>query len=466
DVDVLLGSSQETPTYAVTPLEGIRGLVNSSTRVLYAKGTEATEAANLLAIPSSVLISGDEKGARGLRGEYFNNKDLRGEPVLRRIDRQINFDWAEGSPAPAVNEDQFSARWRGKLMPPVSGEYLLGLSSDDGMSLYINGKRIIDDWDRQGTATKTASMRLEKGQTYDVLVEYREITGSAVAKLVWAPPNAQNYGDAVEVARQADVVVAVMGLNSSLENDSSDRSSLDLPKAQLGLLQSLHATGKPVVLVLINGGTLSLGWAEANVAAIVETWYPGVEGGNAIAQVLYGDYNPGGKLPVTFYRSLDQVPDFASYSMRGRTYRFATERPLYPFGYGLSYTTFRYSNLVVPASAKLGSEVALKVTVENAGNRAGSEVVQVYATRTDSQIQGAPLRELQAFKRVFLRPGEKRDLGFTLRPSQLSSFDKNGERLYEAATYRISVGNGQPNANNGTSYRPGEGGYRTLKIVR
>jgi beta-glucosidase len=225
--------------------------------------------------------------------------------------------------------------------------------------------------------------------------------------------------------------------------EGGDRLTLGLPDVQEELIQSIAGVGKPVVLVLLNGSAVAINWAAGRVPAIVEAWYPGQAGGAAIADVLFGDYNPAGRLPVTFYTSTDQLPPFEDYSMAGRTYRYFEETPLYPFGFGLSYTSFAYGNLQVPSEVNAGEDVAISVEVENTGERAGEEVVQLYIHDEEASTP-RPIRSLQGFERIALEPGEKKTLKLTLTPKQLSMVDGAGRRVVEPGVFEIAVGGKQP----------------------
>ena len=383
-LDVLLGNYNGVPSTWTTPLAGIKRKVAADTKVLDALGTTLTSDV-VVPVPASALYQPDAENAHGLRGEYFNNKDLQGEPVASRIDEQLNFDWFTNAPVPQLPGDNFSARWTGRLVAPVSGTYRLGLRVDDGVRLYLDDKLLVEDWRDRGTRTVTKPVELEAGRSYKLRIDYFERYANASAKLVWCPPRLAEtlHEDALTKARAADVVVMALGLSPTLEGEEmevnedgfrgGDRTKLDLPKAQEELLRAVAATGKPVVLVLLNGSALAVNWANENVAAIVEAWYPGEEGGAAIADVLFGDYNPGGRLPVTFYKSADQLPPFNDYGMQGKTYRYFKGEPLYPFGYGLSYTQFSYTNLKLPQSVRPNEKVQLSVEVRNTGARAATK---------------------------------------------------------------------------------------------
>jgi beta-glucosidase len=454
DVRVLLGNYNGQPSRATTPLEGIRRHVSPQTKVLHALGTSLT-GVSVEPVPASALRTNE--GGRGLKAEFYANKNLAGQPVLTRTDEAVNFDWGMSSPAPAVPADDFSARWTGKLVPTVSGKYRLGATADDGVRVFLDGKLVAEDWTDHAAATVTGEVTLEAGRAYDLRMEYYENKLSAVAKLVWQPPVAQDgspYAEAVGVAKQADAVVLVLGLSSQLEGEEmnvrepgflgGDRTDIGLPARQEGLLEAVAATGKPVVLVLLNGSALAVNWADEHVGAIVEAWYPGEEGGAALADVLFGDYNPAGRLPVTFYKSVAQLPPFNDYSMQGRTYRYFKGDPLYPFGFGLSYTRFKYDNLKLSAAkVKAGGGLTLSAEVQNTGDRGGDEVVQLYVSHVGASVP-VPVRSLAGVSRVSLEPGEKQTVSFTLKPEQLSIIDDAGRRVVEPGEFIVTVGGKQP----------------------
>jgi len=257
----------------------------------------------------------------------------------------------------------------------------------------------------------------------------------------------------LEKAKQADTIIMVMGLSPRLEGEEmnvdledfsgGDRLNLKLPAIQENLIKAINALGKPVVLVLLNGSALAVNWADENIPAIVEAWYPGQAAGHAIADVLFGDYNPGGRLPVTFYKSVDQLPPFKDYKMKGHTYRYFEGDPLYPFGHGLSYTQFTYSNLVVPEVVKQGQDLLVSVDVKNTGGKAGDEVIQLYLADLEASVL-VPIRSLKGFQRIHLKPGEKKTVQFTLTPKQISILDKTFQRIIEPGIFKVAVGGKQP----------------------
>jgi beta-glucosidase len=348
-------------------------------------------------------------------------------------------------------------RWTGKLTAPVSGKYLLGAESNGGFRIYIDGRVLVEDFANRRTKTLTKQIDLEAGHSYDVRVDYVAGQNSvATAKLIWSPPNGEQIlrDDAVSKARQADVVVMCLGLSPLVEGEEmevpfegfrgGDRTDIALPKVQEQLLEEVQAVGKPTVVVLLNGSALAVNWANDHAAAIVDAWYPGEEGGAALADVLFGDYNPAGRLPVTFYQSVDQLPPFTDYSMQGRTYRYFKGEPLYTFGFGLSYTKFEYDKLKLSAAKlKAGAELKITADVQNVGDRAGDEVVQLYLSDVAASVP-VPIRSLAGMQRVSLKPGEKQNVSFTLSPTQMSLIDGHGKRVIEPGEFLVSVGGKQP----------------------
>jgi beta-glucosidase len=457
-LEVLLGNYSGQPSKYVTPLAGIRNKVSPATTVLYAAGTYKI-GTTTMPVPPSALAAASQ---RGWRGEYFNNRDLKGEPVLVRNDESINFDWGAFSPAPQVTPQEFSVRWTGKLVVPVSGSYVLGATGNGGFRLYVDGKLFVEEFANRRTKNVTRQIDLEAGKTYDIRLEYHAGGNPyAAAKLVWSPPNAEQVlrDEALSKARQADAVIVCLGLSPLVEGEEmdvpfagfrgGDRTDIVLQKQQEELLEQIQALGKPVILVLLNGSAVAVNWANDHVPAILEGWYPGEEGGTAIADVLFGDYNPGGRLPVTFYKSVDQLPPFTDYRMQGRTYRYFKGEPLYAFGFGLSYAEFRYDKLTLSATRiKAGDELQLSVEVQNRSDRAGDEVVQLYVSNLAPSVS-VPIRSLAGIKRVLLAAGEKRTVRFLLSPSQMSVIDDAGKRVIKPGAFQVSIGGGQPGTNTG-----------------
>ena len=366
-------------------------------------------------------------------------------------------------PSKAAGKYPFRAEWTGFLTPTETGEFSVGLRFEGGsMRVFLDGKQIAQAWGgpTDKMRAKTSHIRLEQGKKVSLKVEYSQMTSGPVgAQLIWSKYDPKPSPEAIAAAKNADVVIAVLGITSELEGEEmpvdeegfkgGDRTSLDLPKPEEELLEAVTAAGKPVVLVLANGSALAVNWANEHVNAILESWYPGEEGGAAIAETLSGKNNPAGRLPVTFYTGVEQLPPFEDYAMKGRTYRYFEGKPLYPFGYGLSYTTFSYSGLTLPKSAiTAGDPLTAEVTVTNTGTREGDEVAQLYLSFPN--VPGAPLRALRGFKRVHLKPGEAQKVLFELKDRDLSMVSEAGEPIIAEGGYSVSVGGGQPNTGSPT----------------
>ena len=442
--EVLWGNYNGYPSVITTPLAGIKNAVSANTKVVYAPGSTLAGEPVAVVPASALTTNGTELG---LKAEYFNNRELGGPAATVRTDARIDFNWGRYKPTPELSENNFSVRWTGKLKAPESGAYTLGFTADDGARLYIDGKLLIDAWAGNPKRTVTTEITLEAGHSYDLRMDYFQTNREAVAKLVWSYPKLAErmIEEAVNATRQSDASVLVLGISAGLEGEEmpvavegfrgGDRTDISLPKPQEALLKAVVATGKPVVVVLLSGSALAVNWANENAPAILTAWYPGGEGGAAIADVLFGDYNPAGRLPVTFYKSVDQLPPFTDYSMAGRTYRYFKGEPLYPFGYGLSYTQFVYSNL----RSNVGDSVKVSVDVRNTGEREGDEVVQLYLTDVAASAP-VPIRTLVGFDRISLRPREKRTVTFTITPRQMSLIDNRGKRVIEPGEFIISAG--------------------------
>jgi beta-glucosidase len=405
-------------------------------------------------VPSSALFTSDGPDRRnGLNAEYFNTSNFNGRayrprelthpnsgkmagevpanpaPVFTRIDPTIDFNWWDGAPRADLDDDNFGVRWTGYLAPAVSGRYQLGAVGMNAFEVYLDGKPLAQYNDIHHKSYRYAAVDLEAGKLYPLRVEFHETINDASIRLVWRPPTSGEEEEALRVARRADAAIVVLGLSGRLEGEEmrvpvegfsgGDRVTIGLPRVQEELLQKVAALGKPLVLVLENGSALAVNWARDHVPAIVEAWYPGQAGGTALADVLFGDYNPAGRLPVTFYRSEKDLPDFSDYRMAGRTYRYFRGEPLFPFGFGLSYTKFSYRNLAMPRQVKAGEPVSVSVQVANTGSRAGDEVVQLYVTHVSASVP-VPIRALAGFERVSLKPGEQRTVRFSLTPAQLA----------------------------------------------
>jgi beta-glucosidase len=442
---MLLGNYNGVPSQTITPLEGIKEKVSDKTSVLFAQGSELAEGMPMFyTIPAEVLFT--TQNSPGIKAEFFDNATLSGEPLFSQVTPTLDANWYDKAPRDEMDDDNFSVRWRGELKPKISGTYQLGFISTCNTKLYIDdslvAKTVYHFRDEYGDPRlrKSVAINLEAGKKYRVVVEAIETFADAQVQLVWAAPKPNLREEALSAARRADVVIMCMGITPRMEGEEmdvniegfrgGDRTRIDLPAVQQQLLKDVYAMGKPVVLVLLNGSALAVNWENEHLPAIVEAWYPGQASGQAIADVLFGDYNPAGRLPVTFYKSTNQLPAFDDYEITNQTYRYFDGTPLYPFGYGLSYTSFQYSDL---QADKTSDSIQIAVRVKNIGKRDGDEVVQVYRSTKTASIKKIPRRALMAFKRIHLKPGESTEVKFVLKipDDAADSFD-------------ISVGGGQP----------------------
>jgi len=450
-VDVLYGNYNGVSSRPVTPLEGIKRAVTSNTTVRYLEGCGWTEARSTSTVPSSALRPASGKqGQNGLFAEYFQNLSFEGAPVATGVDPVVDFTWDMTRPRSEIQPINFSARWTGKLVPPKSGRYTLAITADDGFRLFVDGRKLFEDWTDHAPAALSADINLKANREYDIRIEYYQRLGGSSVRFSWAVPDEDPVREAVQAAKASDVVIFVGGISPMLEGEEmpvnapgfkgGDRTDISLPKTQETLIQALQKTGKPVVLVLMTGSALAVNWAQAQVPAIVLAWYPGQAGGTALADVLFGNCNPAGRLPVTFYQSVNQLPPFEDYRMTNRTYRYFMGKPLYPFGFGLSYTTFAYSNLAVSEPAiKKEQCVNVSVDVANSGLVAGDEVIQLYIKDLQASTP-RPIKSLKGFKRIALAPGEKKTVQFTLSPEDLSMVDTAGKWAVEPGKFDVMVG--------------------------
>lgn len=449
DVEVLLGNYNGTPSHPVTPLAGIRNRIGASSEVLYARGCDVAEGmVSYEPVPDHVLwTTADGRRQNGVSLEFYGNLDFGGEPVRKEIQPNVKVDWGNDAPYPELTDNQFSVRWTGEITVPETGDYTLRAAGGFGR-LTLDGK---PHGGRFGMGPQFVPMKA--GKPYPVAVEVADRFGGMNVELQWAMRGREYAAEAVAAARKADVALLFLGLSPRLEGEEmrvqvegfsgGDRTSIDLPKVQEDLMKAVVATGTPTVLVLLNGSAVAVNWADAHIPAIVEAWYPGQAAGTAIADVLFGDYNPAGRLPVTFYRSLLGMLPFEDYSMKERTYKYFTGDSLYPFGHGLSYTTFAYRDLRIPESVAAGDPVAVSVTVANTGSRLGEEVVQLYVTDREASVS-VPIRRLAGFARIRLEPGASREVSFTIDPRMLSLITDDTRRVIEPGVFDLSVGGKQP----------------------
>lgn len=450
--EALIGNYNGIPKDPVTILRGIMNKVTPETEVLYAEGSDLADGIhNLTVIPSRYLQAPD--GKQGALGEYFNNREMKGEPVFTRRDDQINFYWEHSSPSTDLPDDDFGVRWTTYLVPPESGSYAIGTWGSSGYEVLFEGKQVLAERNEHHAFHKEFQVELQAGQKYKIEVLYKNYAGDADMKLLWSQPRKDMLQKAVAAAGKADAVILVLGLSQRLEGEEmpikiegfsgGDRTDIQLPAVQEKLLDAMVATGKPVIVVLTSGGAIAINKAQEKAAAILLAGYSGQQGGNAVADVIFGDYNPAGRLPVTYYKSIGQIPEFENYDMAGKTYRYFTKEPLYPFGYGLSYTTFSYSDLSLAEKAVAGEKITVKVKVTNTGKVEGDEVVQLYLT-DEKATTPRPVRQLEGFSRISLKPGESKVVEFALEPRQFSIINKKNKRVIEPGYFSITVGGKQP----------------------
>jgi len=454
DLEVLLGNYNGFPSNPKTPLTGIREKLPNS-EVVFAQGCElAAKLPYFEALPTNYLYTDESLKQHGLKAEYFDNSEWKGKSKHNRIDANLDFVWRTKAPYPDMKYDKFSAKWSGVLVPTVSGEYALGAEGFSGFNLYLDDKLVTKWNDIHQPHKEYELMKLEAGKKYKIRVEYfQNNTEYAIMRLMWSKPKPNLKQEAIELAKSSDVVILCMGLSPLLEGEEmkvkvdgfsgGDRLDVKLPATQTELIKEIYKLGKPTVLVLLNGSAVAFNWENEHIPAILETWYPGQAGGTAIADVLFGDYNPAGRLPLTFYKSIDQIPAFDDYNMTGKTYRYFKGEPLYEFGFGLSYTTFEYALTQAPTEIKAGDHIQLAVNVKNTGKQDGDEIVQLYISLPDSKYP-VPIRSLQGFKRIHLKSGEMKEVRFTITPDKMAAFDDNSVAQVRAGRVIVSVGGKQP----------------------
>jgi beta-glucosidase len=465
-VDSLVGNYNGTPSQPITVYAGIKARFARS-QVSFVEGT-GWVAPPLEDVPDSALCLDAACTQPGLQAEEFKGTKVAGAPTAVRKEPNARVAWG----TPTRVERSSAIRWTGYIRPSDSGAFNFRYSGESGYRIWIDDKLVADVWDIAWPTSDT-DIQLTAGQVYKVRVEAMQKGTRGDHRLQWSPPGSSD-ALALKAAQDADVVVFVAGLTARFEGEAmsvkapgfngGDRTTLDLPAPQQKLLERLHATGKPVVLVVMTGSATAVNWADAKLPAIIQAWYPGGEGGQAVAELLAGDYSPAGRLPVTFYKSADQLPPFADYSMKGRTYRYFNGEPLYPFGYGLSYTTFSYGKpKLSKAAIKAGEPVELTVDVRNSGKVDSDEVVQLYVSR---KADGAPIRSLKHFQRIHLKAGETRKVSVKLDSQALSIVDAEGTRIVPAGAAEIWIGGGQPGgakASSGAAARVTINGQQVLK---
>ncbi|MEW6200619.1 MAG: glycoside hydrolase family 3 C-terminal domain-containing protein [bacterium] len=450
------GSSYVTSLPIISPLDGIRKAAGSKVDVRFAMGCDIQLSVDFENIPSEHLSpTGGKEGEHGLLAEYFTGVNLEGAPVVSRVEKDIFYSWGASEPVPGLTHENFSARWSGTLIPPISGTYKLSIVSNGVSYLFINDKLKINNWVYGESGGKSVSMELEAGKPYKIRFEYLGTGGRAQAKIGWMLPGQNSITGATKIAAESDVAVVFAGIDSSIEGEGHDRTDIELPGLQNDLIEAVTAANPKTIVVLINGTPLIMKHWIDKVPAIVEAWYPGQEGGRAIAEILFGDVNPSGKLPVTLPNSWEESPAYGNYpGVDGKVYykegifvgyRYYDKndiKPVYPFGHGLSYTTFDYTDLNITPD-KMGSDqetVEVSLEVKNTGKRAGKEVVQLYVRDVQASVE-RPVRELKGFRKIQLEPGESKRVVFEIDRTALSFYDVNKRQwVAEPGEFDIQIG--------------------------
>lgn len=449
---VLLGNYSGRPTHSVSILDGLKSQFPNA-KITYVSGIQFLRNDGD-PVPNSVLSTPD--GKPGLRAEYSAPKegfDAPPGPVLTTRS-ETNIDLSESSlPSQLVGKKIIAVQWTGSLMPAETGDYLVGVRGIGFGTLTIDGRQVTRLVAYDEAEAATGRVHLVQGQKAQLALHYSSMPNAPRAQLIWAKVDDGVSAEAISAAKNADLVIAVVGITSRLEGEEmpvtvpgflgGDRTGLDLPEPEEALIEAAAATGKPMAVVLLNGSALSVNWINSHANAVLESWYPGEEGGTAVAETLSGKNNPAGRLPVTFYTGVDQLPHFEDYGMTNRTYRYFDGKPLYPFGYGLSYTTFSYRDLHIPTQAtRAGEPINAHVTVTNTGKVGGEEVVQLYLKFPE--VKGAPRIALRGFQRIHLDPGKSQEVHFELKNRDLGMVTDDGKPIIAQGDYSISIGGGQP----------------------
>lgn len=446
DSTMLWANYNGFPTRTITILQGIKDKIPQA-EVVYEPGCDHTKNFSIMELSNAVSNNGEI----GFKATFFNTKDFSGEVVYQGTAQTINYNTGGNTQyAPNVNLTDISARFEGEFVSPETGNIIFSVTGDDGYRLYIDNKIVCEDWGTHAATTKTYVLQAQKGKKYPVKLEYFQAEGGGELALSIGKHAPVDYTATASKVKDADVIVFAGGISPRLEGEEmpvdaegfrkGDRTNIDIPTVQRELVKALKATGKPVIYVLCTGSALAIDWEDENLDAILNAWYGGQNAGTAVADILFGDYNPAGRLPVTFYKNNEQLPDFEDYSMKGRTYRYMMEMPLYPFGYGLSYTSFSYGNAKLSRSEiKKDENVSLSFNLKNTGKFDGDEVIQVYI-KNPNDPEG-PVKALKAFKRVHLKSGNSDNITIELSPKAFYSFNDNTQTLeVRPGKYQILYG--------------------------
>lgn len=449
----VLGNYNGTPSEIVTALQGIKNKLGNGVEVVYEKAINFTNDTLLAYADMGNQYTWD--GKQGFKAEYFNNKDLTGQPSTVRTENSLDHFWQEGQTvAGDIHAANFSARYTTNYKADKDADITFEIEADDGYKFMVNDKEVLNAWERNRWGARTFKLKTIKDSTYKLVLEYWQGDGKANVRLRAGSFAKTDFTALANRLKDVDAIVYVGGISPQLEGEEmqvnypgfsgGDRTSIALPTAQTELMKALNKTGKPLVFVMMTGSALAIPWENEHIPAIINAWYGGQSAGTAIADVLFGDYNPAGRLPVTFYKADSDLPGFKDYGMEDRTYRYFKGEALYPFGYGLSYTTFNYSDVKLPAQLKKGINTKITATLKNTGKLDGEEVVELYVSHPNFSGK-APSKALKGFQRIFLKAGESKTVTFTVTPDQLSLVAEDGKLYQPNGKVLISIGGGQPN---------------------
>lgn len=454
----ILGNYNGTPSKLTTVLQGIKEKVGPETEVVYEKAINFTN--DTLLVYKDLKSRYSYEGKQGFKAEYYNNNTLSGTPETTRTESEINNFWQEGEMVTKnIKANHFSARYTTNFKADEDGAITFEIRADDGYRFIIDGREVINAWDKNRWGEKTYKLQTKKNTVYKLVLEYWQGEGKGEVSLQTGNFIKTDFNNLIERHKNADAFIFAGGISPQLEGEempvnapgfnSGDRTSILLPEVQTRLLKTLQSSGKPVVFLMMTGSAIAVPWEAENIPAILNIWYGGQAAGTASADVLFGDYNPAGRLPVTFYKDDSDLPSFVDYKMDNKTYRYFKGTPLYGFGYGLSYTEFKYSELKTSSKIKKGQPITISVKVTNSGKMAGEEVSQLYIINQNTSIK-TPLKSLKGFERFNLKPGESTIVKFNLSPEDLSYVTEDGSLKQYGGKIQIAVGGSQPDEKNQT----------------
>ncbi len=445
------GSSTVDPFYSVSPLEALQNKISDKVKITFSQGVSLSGDTKPIEAEYFYLTNSNEQG---IAAEFFDNMELRGKPAVKKIFDQINFDWGGEKPLEGIKEDNFSVRFSTSVKAPVTGEYTFDVNSDDGIRFYIDDKLVINDWANHAAISNFYKVKLEKDKTYKIKLEFFENGGSASVKLGWKLPRADPFQEAIDAARNSDIAILFVGTSNSYESEGFDRPDLVLPANQDELIEEVCKVNENVIIVLNSGSPVLMNKWIDKIDGLLEIWFGGQEIGNAVADVLLGNYNPSGKLPITFPKRWEDCSSFSTYKAKDSVTEYSDGifvgyrhfdkyniEPLFPFGFGLSYTSFSYNNLNLKnAAIHQDGELKFSVDIKNTGSMDGAEIIQVYISDLISSVE-RPIKELKAFKKIFLKKGESKKVEFSINKSSLSFFDLEKRTwIAEPGDFEILVG--------------------------